>query len=283
MDKKKMFAADVVLLIVAAIWGGGFVAGKMALTELSPAAVLFYRFSGAALAVGILFFPRIRAEWRENIRAGLLLGVLQFTGLLVQLVALQYTTPAKQSFLAATYVVFTPLTAWLVSREKFSGKDIRTALLALLGVGLISLNSTLSIQIGDPITLGFALIFSLQIVLTGKFVKGGDALVLAFFQFVTSAVLSLVTVLVTGTPLHITAGNALYGVLYLAFINTALAISLQNRMQCYTRSSHTALILSLESVFGLVFSILFYHDSVTLQMGIGCVLILTALVISKTK
>ncbi len=281
MDKKKMLAADFVLLIVAAIWGGGFVAGKMALSELTPAAVLFYRFSGSALAVGILFFPRIRKHWRKNIRAGFLIGFLQFIGLLVQLIGLQYTTPAKQSFLASTYVVFTPLTAWIIAKEKFSKKDIKVALLALLGVGLISLNKQLSIQIGDPITLGFALIFSMQIVLTGKYVKSGDSIVLAFFQFVISAFLSLITVLITGTNLKITTVPSLSGVLYLAFINTALAICLQNLMQRYTKSSHTALILSLESVFGLAFSILFFHDVVTFQMGIGCILILIALILSK--
>lgn len=59
-QSQKILLSDMVLLVVAAIWGGGFVAGKMALSELSPLAILMYRFCGSAIILGILFFPRIK-------------------------------------------------------------------------------------------------------------------------------------------------------------------------------------------------------------------------------
>ena len=100
-NKTTLLLADMTLFIVAAIWGGGFVAGKYALKGLGPLAILMYRFCGAAIIMGLIFNRRIRLAERGIIKYGLLLGVLQFLGLLIQLFGLQYTTPAKQSFLYA--------------------------------------------------------------------------------------------------------------------------------------------------------------------------------------
>ena len=57
--KNKQTAANLILLLVAAIWGGGFIAGKMALTGLSPAAIIAYRYGMGALMCGIIFWKRV--------------------------------------------------------------------------------------------------------------------------------------------------------------------------------------------------------------------------------
>ncbi|MFR5584479.1 MAG: EamA family transporter [[Clostridium] scindens] len=66
----------------------------------------------------------------------------------MQLFGLQYTTPAKQSFLAATYVIFTPLAAWAITKARPLKKDGLAAFIAVLGIALISLNGDLGIQLG---------------------------------------------------------------------------------------------------------------------------------------
>lgn len=279
--KKTMVLADLVLLGVAAIWGGGFVAGKLILSDLGPVPILMYRFCGSAIVIGILFHKRIRSAGKKYIKYGCILGLLQFSGLLVQLVGLQYTTPAKQAFLAATYVIFTPLVAWVITKVRPFKKDGVAAVVTLFGIAMISLNATLQIQIGDPITLIFAFIFSLQIVLTGKFAKSADVMVLTFYQVCFSAVLAVGAVFLTGAEIMWSGSDAMLGIFYIVFINTTLALCLQNMAQKYTKDSHTALLLSLESVFGFVFSVLIYKESVTLQVVTGCLFVLTALFISK--
>lgn len=280
-NKKKMILADLVLLCVAAIWGGGFVAGKMILSDLGPIPILMYRFCGSAIVIGIIFHKRIRNAGKKYIKYGCMLGVLQFSGLLVQLIGLQYTTPAKQAFLAATYVIFTPVVAWMITKVRPMPKDGLAAIVTLIGIALISLNAALQIQIGDPITLIFAFIFSLQIVLTGKFAKSADVMVLTFYQVCFSAVLAVSAVFVTGVQIRWSGSGVMMGIFYIVFINTTLALCLQNLAQKYTKASHTALLLSLESVFGFLFSVLIYKENVTLQVVAGCLLVLTALFISK--
>ena len=103
-EKKARF----MLWTTALIWGGGFVAGKMALTGLSPWGVLFWRFGLAALLFLLPFHKAIMGQGRRVLWFGILSGVLLALSLAVQLLGLSYTTSARQSFLFTTYVAWTP-------------------------------------------------------------------------------------------------------------------------------------------------------------------------------
>ncbi len=275
--------ADVILLIVAVIWGGGFIAGKVALETASPQWILFVRFGIAALVIGLLFFKTIKTSGISCMRWGFTLGFIQFVALFIQLFALQYTTTAKQSFLAATYVLFTPFIARLLLRKKITRFDYIASVLALAGVALLSLRGSQEIQIGDFITLGFSIAFSVEIVLIGKVSQDHEIIPLTFYQVLGTAIFSGLAVLFTGLPDGGVSTRSALGMLYLGILNTAVAFGLQNFAQRYTSESHAALILSLESVFGLAFSVLFYHEVITIQMGIGCGLIFIALLVSNHR
>ena len=275
--------ADGILFVVAIIWGGGFIAGKVALETASPQWILFIRFGLAALVIGLLFFRTIKKSGISCMGWGFALGFIQFVALFIQLFALQYTTTAKQSFLAATYVLFTPFIAWLLLRKKITRFDYLASVLALAGVALLSLRGSQEIQIGDFITLGFSIAFSVQIVLIGKVSRDHEIIPLTFYQVLGTAIFSGLAVLFTDLPDGGVSIRSALGMLYLGILNTAVAFGLQNFAQRYTSESHAALLLSLESVFGLAFSVLFYHEIITLQMGLGCGLIFIALLVSNHR
>ncbi len=275
--------ADTLLLIVAIIWGGGFIAGKVALESATPQWILFIRFGLAALVMGLLFSSKIKNSATSCMRWGFILGFIQFVALFIQLFALQYTTTAKQSFLAATYVLFTPFIARLLLRKKITRFDYIASVLALAGVALLSLRGSQEIQIGDFITLGFSIAFSVEIVLIGKVSQDHEIIPLTFYQVLGTAIFAGVAVLFTGLPDGGVSMRSALGMLYLGVLNTAVAFGLQNFAQRYTSESHAALLLSLESVFGLLFSVLFYHEIITVQMGLGCALIFASLLVSNHR
>lgn len=275
--------ADAILLSVAVIWGWGFIAGKIALETASPQWILFFRFSIAAICILALFFKQIKNADKACVRWGILIGLLQFTALFVQLFALQYTTTAKQSFLAATYVLFTPFAARILYRKKILPKNYIASLLALAGIAFLSLRGSAEIQIGDFITLGFALLFSAQIVIVGNLPEKCETIPITFYQTLASAVFAGIAAFCTGIPNGLFSIHSWTGIVYLGVINTAVALGLQNFAQKYTSESHAALLLSLESVFGLLFSILYYGDILTLRMAIGCALIFAALLVSNRR
>lgn len=283
MERKSALWADLMLLVAAAIWGGGFVAGKMALGGMSPLAVLLYRFLLSVLVMGLLFFSKIRRATRDEIKFGFLLGAMSFSGLAIQLVALQYTTSAKQSFIAAAYVVFTPLLSWMLFKARPAAREMLAALITLLGVGLISLSGGLNIQVGDPISLGFTVVFALQIIIIGRYTKGLSPINLSFFQMLAALVLSAAAALLLKVPLVVEEPSFWGAVFYLGPINTAFAMVLQNTAQKYTKENHAALLMSLESVFGFIFSVLIFHDPVNLRILLGCGLIMTGVLLSKLR
>ena len=145
------------------------------------------------------------------------------------------------------------------------------------------LRGSAEIQIGDFITLGFALLFSAQIVIVGNLPEKCETIPITFYQTLASAVFAGIAAFCTGIPNGLFSIHSWTGIVYLGVINTAVALGLQNFAQKYTSESHAALLLSLESVFGLLFSILYYGDILTLRMAIGCALIFAALLVSNRR
>ena len=117
-ERRRAFYADLSLFAVAVIWGGGFVAGKAALTGFSAMTVVALRFCGAALLSGLLFFRIIRKSEPRVIRHGLMLGIIQFAAQGIQLMGLNYTTAGKQAFLIAGYVVLVPFLLWIIMKKR---------------------------------------------------------------------------------------------------------------------------------------------------------------------
>lgn len=153
--------------------------------------------------------------------------------------------------------------------------------MAIFGVGLLSLEKNLSLGIGDALTLVCAVGFAFQIFFTSEFVKKYRAVVLNFVQMLTAVILSIISLYLFGeTEFHVTAQGWL-SVLYLGVISTALCYLLQTASQKYVDETKAAIILSMESVFGTIFSILILHEQVTLRMICGCVIILAAVIVSN--
>ena len=153
-ERRRALYADLSLFAVAVIWGGGFVAGKAALTGFSAMTVVALRFCGAAILSGLLFFRIIRKSEPRVIRHGLMLGIIQFAAQGIQLMGLNYTTAGKQAFLIAGYVVLVPFLLWIIMKKRPALSSFAAGLIALTGIGLLSLNESLTIGPGE-ILCGF--------------------------------------------------------------------------------------------------------------------------------
>lgn len=279
--RKKEMAANLLLFFVAIIWGGGFVAGKMALSTLSPMTALFFRFGLAMILCGLCFPKRIMKTSKKTALQGCIIGSIQMVAQAVQLIGLKYTSAAKQSFLCTAYVALVPFISWLVIRKRPKITAFVAGFLALTGIGFICLTESFSIGFGDGMSLGFAFIFGLQIVLIGRFVgEDADSIQLSFFQFFTAALLSGVIVLIKSDISITISGESLIGIFYLGILNTFVAMVGQNLSQKYAKDTTAALIISLESVFGFLFSLLYYHEKPGLRLVTGGILCFAAVFIN---
>lgn len=276
--------ANLILVMVAAIWGGGFIAGKMALTGMTPFSVIAFRYCTGALLCGILMFRRIRMAPVQLIKKGVIIGLIQVIGQSVQLIGLQYTTSANQSFLCSSYVAFVPFISWMIIGKRPQARAFIAGIAALGGIGLISLNGSLKIGIGDSLSVLFAVLFGLQIVVVGIFAdENTDVFVMSFFQMLTAGLAGLAVCVALGEWTLPNGAESWTGIVYLAVLNTFVAFLAQNWAQKYARDTTAALLMSLESLFGFLFSVLYYHEIVTVRFLLGSVLCFAAVLLNTVR
>ncbi|MGN0294435.1 MAG: DMT family transporter [Lachnospiraceae bacterium] len=271
------------LLTVTIIWGGGFAASDMALETMTPFQIMAVRFLIAAVLMTVLGRKQIPTITREEVRCGFWLGTALFAGFALQIIGLQYTTASKNAFLTATNVVFVPFIALFIYRKKIEIKSLIGAGMAIVGAGILSLQSDFSIGIGDGLTLLCAVGFAFQIFLTGEYVGRIRPSVLNFLQMMTACVLSVIGLVATGGFHFQPSVKSMLAVLYLGVVSTTVCYLLQTVSQKYVDETKSAIILSMESVFGMLFSVLLLHESVTARMVIGSAMILAAVLVSEIQ
>ena len=159
------------------------------------------------------------------------------------------------------------------------------AVMCIVGIGLVALDDNLSVGRGDLLTLVCCVFYALHIVVSAKFTRTMDVMLLTIGQFFFAAMWSWVLAFLFEPPLIISEmSTEIWMVLgYLCVFATAGALGLQTFGLKYTSPSAGALILSLESVFGVIFSIMVGAEEVTARLLIGFAVIFFAIVVSETK
>lgn len=282
----KKWLAIGALILVTVIWGGGFVASDIALESMKPFQIMMVRFLLASVLMGVISRGQRKSEEKLKdragaIKAGILMGVTLFMGFAFQIIGLQYTTPSKNAFLTALNVVIVPFIAFVILKKKIGAKGIIGAVMSVFGVALLSLNGSFTVSLGDGLTLFCAVGFAFQIFFTSEFVKKYPASVLNTVQMFTAFVLSAISLMIFGENDFQVTTQGWLSALYLGVVSTTICYLLQTACQKYIDETKAAIILSMESVFGTIFSILILHEVVTVRMVIGCAVILAAVIISN--
>ena len=282
MNSKKNIWASFALLLTAAIWGSAFVFQKFAADELTTSFIVAARFTVAGLITAAATVKKWHRIDRGYLLGGFLAGATMAFGTGLQTVAMTLgTSPGKSAFLTAAYCVIVPFLYWLVKKEKPKKNHLLSAVICLMGIGLISLNGGGSLTLGDGVTLLCSVVFAANIIAISVFCQGRDPMLLTMLQICVSALCGWGSVIVTGgMPQHLSidaAGN----VLYLAVLSTALCLSLQSIGLKYTNATVGTVLLSLESVFGVLFSILLCGEQVTPRMALGFAVVFSAVLLSQ--
>ena len=282
------FAYKLMLLGATVIWGFAFVVMKDAVDVLPPAQLIGVRFLLTGLLMAALFHRRLRGSLNRGfLGAGLVLGVVTFLAFWVQTVGLADTTPGKNAFLTATYCVIVPFMLWAVARKRPTVANVGAAVLCVAGIGLVSVAAgTLTIGFGDLMTQLCAVIFAAQIIAIARFSQTYDVLGLTVYQFLFGGALGLALGAATEPFPGLAAvanGDFLLNLAYLVVLASGVCYVLQNVGLAHVPEAQGSLLLSLESVFGVLFSVLFADESVTLRLLLGFWLIFVAVVCSETK
>ena len=277
--------AKPMLFSAAIIWGTSFFIMKNALDSLPVFALLALRFTAGAILLSVVCIKKWKDFTLDYLWRGGIVGGFLFLAYTVQTFGLSFTTPSKNAFLTAVYCVLVPFFTWAVVRRRPDKFNILAAVLCVAGVGLVSLNEELSINIGDLLTLLCAVFYASHIVAVEKLSPGKDIYLITIFQFAFAALYSWVFSLTTEVfPAQALKDPEVFLPLaYLCVMATTVALLFQNVGQIWSDPASASVILSLESVFGVLFSVICYGDELSIKMLCGFVLIFVAVVCSETK
>lgn len=284
--KKYTMNADLMLILVAVIWGTGFIAVEYAINAgMSAALILATRFTLAAVVLLVVTFKDVKNISKSEWIKGSIAGVLLFLGFYLQTIGQTLTTVSNSAFLTTTNVIMVPFIVWIIAHKKPSLKIVLLALLTFIGVTILtwSPNNGLSFNIGDIYILFCAVAFACHIAYVELAVKGHSPIRITFIQISVAAILSLFG-LIGSSPESFTQVDYALGlpsVIFLGLFSTSLCFFMQTSAQKRTSAAKAGIIMSTEGFFGTLFSIILGIEPLTMKIVIGGIIIITAVILTE--
>ena len=293
-NSKKLNLIGLTLLFLATLcWGTSFFILKETIAEVPTFFVIAVRFLVAATGLALIFFKKIKTMGKATFVRGIALGICLTLAYMTQTIGLENTTPGRNAFLTSSYCVMCPFIIWLLFKKKPKLYNVISAVLCIVGIGLVALSGAEGAEentlLGDSLTLLSAIFFGLQIIFIDKFQNGGhDTIRLLVVQLLTVGVIFALSSLIFELPTIGISGYALstdqiLKIGYLTLACTLFAQFAQITGQKFTSPNQAAIVLSLESVFGVLFSVIFAGEILTPTIIVGFVVIFMAIMISELK
>ncbi len=282
--------AHILLVLVTLVWGATFVQIKDALRDISPLFFNAVRITLASTALASIYFRELRAMSRDALRAGVLVGIPLWLGFSFQTTGLRLTTPSKSAFLTGFSVILVPVFLSIGWRKKVNAWVVAGVLIAFLGLYLMTVPAgngnglnLESINHGDLLTIGCAVMFALQIIVMGRAMHKHRFEAVATVEAITCALLMWCTVPVLEQAHAVWSSRVIWAILVTGLLGTGAAFTIQAWAQQFTPPTHTALIFLLEPVFAWITSYIVLHERLGMRAGMGALLILGGIIVSELK
>ena len=283
----KKMKANLLLFIAAFIWGTAFVAQK------SGGAIGSFTFNGIRTFIGgLVLLPLVIRNHKdkslplftkEELTGGIVCGFFLFVAASLQQFGLAYTTAGKAAFITTLYVVFCPILSLIVHKKKTRPLVWLCVVLDVIGLYLLCMtDASFSIQIGDTLVILCAVAFAGQMVAVDNFIDRIDGIKLSCIQFLFSGLLGIICMFIFEG--HVSVSNimtAWFPILYAGVISCGIAYTFQVLGQKEATPTIAALILCLESVFGVLAGAVILGETMTMREICGCIIMFAAVVISN--
>lgn len=277
-----MKLAKPALFLTAIIWGSTFAVAKLATEAFSASFINAFRFTVASVITMVVAYPLRKLLNKEYLIHGTLMGITLFGGYILQTTGLTFdTSPGKSAFLSTTYCVLVPFLHWIIAKERPRLLHIGCVFICVTGVGILSLHGGFGMSTGDILTLLSGIPGALNIVTSCIGCRNRNPLLLTTIELSVVMILAWICVFATGSFPKAYPMGAVAGVVYLGVFATALCLFMQSFGLKYAEPSVGGMILSLESVFGVICSIFLYHEKMTGRMLLGFTVIFIAIILSQ--
>ena len=284
MTSRSLYLRSVLaLVLVTVIWGSGFIATEYAIaSQMDASLIMALRFLLGAACVGAFCLKKIVKCDKACVVHGCIAGVILFSAFYTQTLGQSVTTVSNAAFITASNVVMIPLIEWALYRKRPGAKVLAMCAVAMVGILLLTVNfsSGLAFGAGDLLVLLCAFLFAMQIVYVGRTCNDHDPLMITFWQLFAAGIAGTVVFLIIGLEVtmdHIRLGIA--PIAYLALFSTCVCYALQTWAQKNVPPAPAGVILSMEGLFGTLFSLLLGLEAFRWSIAAGGALIMTAVIV----
>lgn len=295
MNRLKKIISPVLLVLAALIWGLAFSAQKSA-EAIPPLTLGAARslFAAVFLVFVIIGFDAAQKNGRKliskrgidltrvEIIGGIICGaVLALASFFQQLGMNEGTDAGKSAFITALYVVLVPIYAILLKKKAPLNVWISMPI-AVIGFYLLCITESFSIEASDVYVIICSLIFPIHILAIDRFSPSCDGIRMSCVQFFAAAVINALLALIFESPIAFGAiGDALLSVIYLGICSSGIAYTLQIIGQRGTDPAAASILLSLESVFGVLGAAILLGETMSAREYIGCGVVFIAVILSQ--
>lgn len=273
--------ANLSLLLVAMFWGSSCILTKVGLENIQEYNLIALRFIIAFLATLAIFWNRHIFQNKKAIQKAALLGFVLFVVLALMSFGVDYTSASNAGFLTCLAGIFIPFLNFIFLKQKIAKKIYVCVGLALLGMALLALRESITLNLGDVLCILCSLVFAVHIILTNRFAQDVDPIALSVFQLGFVGLYSLIMTFAVETPHFPANTHGWLVVLALSLLCSAFAFVIQTVAQKYTTSVFTGLIYSLEPAFAAIFAFLFLGEVLTGKGYLGAALLFISLILME--
>ena len=289
--KKKETTGSLMLFVTAMIWGSAFLAQQSGMEHIGPFTMQAIRYTLAGLAL-LPFIaicdkmgkftkkPATREEQKFQYVSGTVCGVLLCAASILQQYGLLYTSVGKSGFITALYIVLVPLIGLLFGRKT----DVFTwiyAVIAVVGLYILSVSGAVSVNVGDLLTLGCAVLFTFHICYISAVSPRMDGVRLSCVQFFVCSALSAIGMFVFESPDWASIRSCWLPIVYAGVFSGGVAYTFQIIGERDVQPALASLLMSLESVFAALFGWILIGQGLSGRELIGCAIMFAAILLSQ--
>lgn len=291
MMKSKLFN-NLILILAAIIWGAAFVAQDIGLEYLGP----YWLNALRMLLGGIILLPIYKIldkkknfeskEEKKNydqkgILAGVICGLFLFLASTFQNFGIIGSGAGKSGFITSLYIILVPIIS-LFLHKKIGFNVWISSIVAIVGMYFLCFNNQIEgFRISDLYLILCAVFFSFQIIFVEKYSPCVNVIKLSCIQTLVVGILSLIMALIFEPINFDSMYKAILPILYLGIFSSCIAYTFQIIGQKNTNATVASLLMSLESVFSLLFGLIILNERFSIFEIIGCILIFVAVVFSQ--
>ena len=279
------------LTLMALLWGGTFVGGRVATGELAPPAVALWRYAIAVVA--LLAIARVLEGGLGRLNARQWIGVvlLGATGVLVFNLCFMYglsRVPASRaSLIMAVNPAVTLLGAVIFLRERPTRGKVIGIAVALAGVAVVLSHGNPanlvrgSVGVGEVVLLGCPLAWAANTLVAKRMLPDVSAIAATTWSAIVGTAMLAVVNAFTGTTLAPLGASwrAWAALLFLATLGTAVALVLFYDGVRRIGAARASVFINLVPVFAVMLGVLLLGEPLELSMVTGGALVVAGVCI----